>query len=25
MLTDAVQFLLRTAFDLIACALFLRF
>lgn len=25
MLTDATQFLLRTAFDLIACALFLRF
>ena len=25
MLTDAAQFLLRTAFDLIACALFLRF
>ncbi len=25
MLVDAVQFLLRTAFDLIACALFLRF
>lgn len=25
MLTDAAQFLLRTAFDLLACALFLRF
>lgn len=25
MLVDAIQFLLRTAFDLIACALFLRF
>ncbi|MDD5388088.1 MAG: YggT family protein [Gallionellaceae bacterium] len=25
MLLDAIQFLLRTAFDLIACALFLRF